>query len=88
MCEICSKLAIKTPGVVLVSLLLTLNKFHLFLSVSIVKFEQVNLPRMDCPERKIDKINVNLSSTIAISSLHRTPPLLHLKAIDLSNLES
>ena len=44
-CEICSKLTIKTPedtiGVVLVSLLLTLNLFHT-LSSHIVNFEQVN----------------------------------------------
>ena len=31
-----------TPGVVLVSLLLTLNIFHTLFSVSIVDFEQVN----------------------------------------------
>ena len=46
----CSKLTIETleqgvkytNGVVLVSLLLTLNIFHTFSSVSIVNFEQVN----------------------------------------------
>ena len=50
-CEICSKLTIKTPerhqndaiGIVLVSLLLTLNIFHISSSVSIVNFEQVNV---------------------------------------------
>ena len=47
-CEICSKLTMKTPerrhGVVLVSLLLTLNLFHFTpcSRVSIVNFEQVN----------------------------------------------
>ena len=45
-CEICSKVPIKTPeqpvGDVLVSLLLTLNIFHTFSSVSIVNFEQIN----------------------------------------------
>ena len=48
-CEICSKLTIKTPerrdvtGVVLVFLLLTLNIFHTFSSVSIVDFKKVNI---------------------------------------------
>ena len=47
MCEIFSKLAIKTPGTTSVtsiwwSLLLTLNKFHTFFDVSIVDFEEVN----------------------------------------------
>ena len=32
-----------TPGVVLVSLLLTLNIFHIFSSVSIANFEHVNV---------------------------------------------
>ena len=42
-CEICSKLTIKIPGVVLVSLLLISNIFHTFCSsVPIVNFEQVN----------------------------------------------
>ena len=45
-CEICSKLTIKTPerrhSFVLVSLLLTLNKFTPCSSVSIVNLEQVN----------------------------------------------
>ena len=40
--EISSKLIIKTPGVVKVSLLLTLNIFTPCSSVSIVNFEQVN----------------------------------------------
>ena len=42
-CEMCSKLTIKKPeranGIVLVSLLLTLNIFHTFSSVSIVNFQ-------------------------------------------------
>ena len=46
-CELCSKLKMKIPeqrlGVVLMSLLLTLNIFHtLFYSFSIVSFEHVN----------------------------------------------
>ena len=40
-CEICSELKIKTPGVVLASLLLTLNFFIPRSSVSIVNFEHV-----------------------------------------------
>ena len=50
MCEICSKLTIKTPvrrgrsGVfLLLLLLLTLNKFTPFPSVLTVDFEQVNV---------------------------------------------
>ena len=44
MCEICSKLTIQTPelrsiGVVLMSLLLTLNIFYICSSVSNVNFE-------------------------------------------------
>ena len=48
-CEVCSKLTIKTLNkhkkhdVVLVFLLLTLNIFHSFFSVSIVGFEQVKV---------------------------------------------
>ena len=42
-CEICSKLTMKTPerchDVILVFLVLTLNIFHTFFSVSIVDFE-------------------------------------------------
>ena len=45
--EICSKLTIKHQNdvndIVLVFLLLTLNIFHFFFSVSIVDFEQVNV---------------------------------------------
>ena len=40
--EICSKLAIKTQRRHSLSILLTLNIFHTFSSVSIVDFEQVN----------------------------------------------
>ena len=44
-CEICSKLTIRhknnANGVVLVSLLLTLNIFHIRFGVSIVNFEHV-----------------------------------------------
>ena len=44
--KMCSKLTIKTAnGVVLVSLLLTLNIFHTCSSVFIVNFEQVNAGR-------------------------------------------
>ena len=46
MCEICSKLTIKPPenviDVVLVALLLTFNRFHIFFGFVIVDFEQVN----------------------------------------------
>ena len=43
-CKICSGLTIKTPrhGVVLVSLLLAVNIFCTFFSVSIADFEEVN----------------------------------------------
>ena len=40
-CEICSKLSIKTPGVVLVSLLLTWTYFTPWSNVSIVNFEHI-----------------------------------------------
>ena len=43
MCEIYSKLKIKAPDFVLVSLLLTLDIFHTFFTVSVVDFEQVNV---------------------------------------------
>ena len=41
--EMCSKLIKKHQNVGLVCLLLTLNIFHTFFSVSIVDFEQVNV---------------------------------------------
>ena len=51
-CEVCSKLAINTlktmslNDVVLVSVLSTLNIFHIFRIVSAVEFEQVNVFRV------------------------------------------
>ena len=35
-----------TPGIVLVSLLISLNIFHIFSSVSIVNFDQVNTAKV------------------------------------------
>ena len=47
MCEIYSKLTVNTKNdvndVILVSLSLTLNRFHMFSSVFIVDFEHVNI---------------------------------------------
>ena len=46
-----SKLITKTPehiDIVLLFLLLTLNIFHIFVSVSIVVFEQVNVDSVKC----------------------------------------
>ena len=56
-CDICSKLTIKTPerrhvnDVVLMSLLLTLNIFHIFPNISIDVFEQVNVYWKTSPHR-------------------------------------
>ena len=50
-CELCSKLTMNTLErlhVILVFLLLTLNIFTPFFSVSIVDFEQVNVSREHC----------------------------------------